>query len=55
MALTDREFALLQQSIDAIMEKIAELNLSLTVETDFEGLAEFLASKNTFVYQCFNP
>ncbi len=55
MALTDQEFALLQKSIDAIMEKIAELNLSLTVETDFEGLAEFLASKNTFVYQCFNP
>jgi GNAT superfamily N-acetyltransferase len=55
MALTDQEFALLQKSIDAIMEKIAELNLSLTVETDFEGLAEFLSSKNAFVYQCFNP
>ena len=55
MALTDREFALLQTSIDAIMEKIAELHLSLSVETDFRGLAKFLGERGAFVYQCFNP
>lgn len=40
--LTDHEFGLLQQYIDAIMEKLAAENLSLAIETDFSGLMRFL-------------
>lgn len=55
MALTDREFALLQSSIDAIMERIAALHLSLVVDTDFRGLVRFLEERNTFIYPSFDP
>lgn len=54
MALSNRDFALLQTSIDAIMEKIAEAHLSLSIETDFRGLADFLSENGAYVYQCFN-
>jgi GNAT superfamily N-acetyltransferase len=55
MALTDAQFALLQKSIDAIMERIASLHLSLAVDTDFRGLAEFLRERDAFVYPSFDP
>ena len=55
MALTDQEFALLQKSIDAIMERIATLQLSLVVDNDFQGLVRFLQERNTFIYPSFDP
>jgi len=55
MALTDQEFGLLQKSIDAIMERIATLHLSLVVDNDFRGLVKFLEERNAFVYPSFNP
>lgn len=55
MALTDHDFALLQKSIDAIMEKIATLQLSLVVDNDFQGLVRFLQERNSFVYPSFDP
>lgn len=42
--LTGAEFGLLQQYIDAIMEKIAGEGLSLVIETDFSKLMEFMES-----------
>ncbi len=55
MALTDHDFALLQKSIDAIMERIATLQLSLVVDNDFQGLVRFLQERNSFVYPSFDP
>lgn len=55
MALTDQEFALLQKSIDAIMEKIAALHLSLSIETDFKALNKFLRDVGSYVYPTFDP
>lgn len=46
MALTDEEFGLLQTSIDAMLERLAQLNLSIVVERDFNDLVRFLRSKN---------
>lgn len=55
MALSDNEFPLLQLSIDAIMEKIAEMHLSLSIETDFRGLVDFLEEHDAFIYPSFDP
>jgi hypothetical protein len=55
MALTDQEFALLQKSIDAIMEKIASMHLSLSIETDFRALNQYLRDSGSYIYPSFDP
>lgn len=55
MSLTNDEFALLQRSIEAIMEKIADLGLNLVVETDFRGLMDFMRERQAFINPTFNP
>lgn len=55
MPLTDAEFGLLQRSVDAIMEKIADLNLNLVVETNFKGLMAFMEEHQAFINPTFNP
>lgn len=55
MALTDQEFALLQKSIDAIMEKIASLHLALSIETDFRALNKYLRDSGSYIYPSFDP
>jgi hypothetical protein len=56
MALSDAEFGLLQQRIDQIMERIAALNLSLAIETDFSRLVDFLrAIRAPWVNPTFDP
>ena len=55
MTLSNRDFALLQNSIDAIMDKIASLHLSLVVERDFYDLVRFLKHHDAFVYPAFDP
>jgi len=54
--LSDLEFGLLQQNIDAIVEKIATLNLNMSIETDFYELYRFLKfHTDTFIYPTFDP
>jgi hypothetical protein len=55
MRMSDAEFGLLQQSIDAIVGKIADLNLSVVMEGDFEGLQRFLAANDADRNPTFNP
>ena len=55
MPLSNRDFALLQNSIDAIMEKVASLHLSLVIERDFGDLVDFLKEHDAFVYPSFDP
>jgi hypothetical protein len=56
MALTNADFGLLQQSIEAISERIAALHLSLVVERDFNRLRDFLrAAGGAFIYPTFDP
>ncbi len=38
--LTNREFGILQESIDALLERVARRHLNIEVETDFSRLAE---------------
>src|SRR5512146_2689336 len=55
MSLTDAEFGLLQQSIDMIMAKIADLHLSLVIETDFQQLQDYLEQHSNSINPTFNP
>ena len=55
MALLDHEFALLQRSIDAIMDKVARLGLSLSIEHDFKDLAKFLREHEAYANETFDP
>jgi hypothetical protein len=55
MQLSNAEFSLLQRSIDAIMQKIAELHLSLVVETNFDDLQRFLTPFDIFRNPTFDP
>jgi len=55
MSLSDRDFGLLQQSIDAIMAKIASLNLSLVIESDFQKLQDYLEEHSPSINPTFNP
>jgi hypothetical protein len=62
MALAMREIgpgqhdqALMQQAIEGITERLAELGLSLVVERDFERLRGFLSSRGGFVNPSFDP
>src|SRR5271166_5660446 len=55
MQLSNAEFGLLQQSIDAIMHKIAELHLSVVTESNFDELQAFLAANDADRNPTFNP
>lgn len=55
MLLSDRDFALVQGSVERLMERIYALGLSLSVETDFRGLKTFLQEVGSFVYPSFDP
>jgi len=55
MQLSNAEFGLLQQSIDAIMHKIAELHLSVVTESNFDALQAFLAANDADRNPTFNP
>ena len=56
MALSDRDFGLLQLSVDAIVERIAALKLNLSVEYDFRALTDFLKSIGSSVINpTFDP
>lgn len=55
MALSERELGLVQLGIDALTRAIAELGLTLVIEQDFQGLAELLESRGTFVNPSFDP
>jgi hypothetical protein len=56
MALSDRDFGLLQTSIDALMERIAELRLDVSIERDFFALTDFLKSTGSPVINpTFDP
>lgn len=45
--LSDKDFGLLQSSVDAMMERLASLRLNLVVERDFAKLMAFLRSMNS--------
>lgn len=47
--------ALLQDSIDAIMERLAELKLSLRIETDFAKLRAYYAGEGAWFNATFDP
>ena len=56
MALSDRDFGLLQLSVDVIIERIAALKLNLSVEYDFHALTHFLKSTGSSVINpTFDP
>ncbi len=56
MALNDQDFGLLQRTVDAILERIAELRLSYAVETDFRPLVAYLkANKAYLINPTFDP
>ncbi len=49
LSLSDREFGLLQLSIEVLQQKIASLGLNLIVERDFEKLVNTLLANNATV------
>ncbi|MBL8835069.1 MAG: hypothetical protein JNL66_02445 [Alphaproteobacteria bacterium] len=54
--ISDREFASIQRYVDAIIDAIAAMHLSVVIETDFMALYRFLRSQpGAFVYPTFNP
>lgn len=55
MPLDDKEFGLLQLSIDCIMQKIAELGLNLVIERDFYKLNAFLTENDSFINPTYDP
>ncbi len=56
MILSNPDFALVQRAVDALVDKIASLHLSLVVESDFDKLVRFLRSlEGAFVYPTFDP
>ena len=44
--LSDKDFGLLQSSVDAMMERLGSLRLNLIVERDFARLLKFLRAMN---------
>ncbi|HUN50805.1 MAG TPA: hypothetical protein VMU42_06805 [Candidatus Sulfotelmatobacter sp.] len=55
MQLSNEDFGLLQLSIDAIMERIADLHLSVVIESNFDDLQGFLAANDADRNPTFNP
>jgi hypothetical protein len=55
MPLTDRDFGLLQLSIEAIQQRIAELGLNLIIERDFHKLNAYLRAVESFVNPTYDP
>jgi hypothetical protein len=56
MVLGDKDFGLLQQNIDALMERLARLRLSVTIERDFHQLVTFLRANRAYnLNPTFNP
>lgn len=55
MPLSDRDFALVQGSVERLMDRVYALGLSLSVETDFAALKAFLEGVGSFVYPSFDP
>ena len=55
MSLSNAEFGLLQRNIDAVVERIAALNLTLVIERDFDRLSAYLESSGTFINPTFDP
>lgn len=55
MSLTDKQFGLLQRSIDAIIDKLASLRLNLEIEYDFKSLVAFMEASGAFLNPTFNP
>ena len=54
--LSSREFAQLQRYVDAITDRLAELHLSVVIETDFNALYRFIGSRpGAIVNTTFNP
>lgn len=54
--LSEQEFASLQRYVDAIVDKLAELHLSIVIETDFSALYRFISSRpGAIVNTTFNP
>lgn len=56
MALSDSDFGLLQTSVDAMVERLASMRLSIVVERDFAKLLAFLRSMNSLTQNpTFDP
>lgn len=55
MRLEKQDFGLLQLGVDAIMQRLAQLGLTLTVERDFAKLGTFLVSRGGFANPTFDP
>lgn len=56
MKLNDSDFGLLQASVDAIVERLASMRLSLVVEHDFGKLLDFLQAMNSLTQNpTFDP
>src|SRR5438552_14560112 len=54
--LSNQEFASLQRYVDAIVDRLAELHLSVVIETDFNALYRFIGSRpGAIVNTTFNP
>ena len=54
--LPDADFASIQRYVDAIVEGLAALHLSVTIETDFTALYRFLRTRpGAIVNSTFNP
>lgn len=54
--LHDSDFGLLQTSVDAMVERLASLRLSMAVERDFDKLMAFLRSMNSLTQNpTFDP
>jgi hypothetical protein len=56
MFLGDSDFGLLQQNIDALIERLARLHLSMAIERDFSQLVAFLRANQAYnLNPTFNP
>lgn len=56
MNLPDEDFGLLQQNIDALIERLARLHLSISIERDFHALVAFLRANKAYnLNPTFNP
>jgi hypothetical protein len=56
MSLSNDDFGLLQQNIDALVERVARLHLSIVVERNFHDLITFLRANRAYnLNPTFNP
>jgi len=55
MALNDFQFGLLQRNIEALIDRLAALNLNVEISYDYAELVGFMQSVEAFINPSFNP